>query len=176
MPRYIVNRSWLAATTVVVSCLLLLACSKPHDAAKPAPQVLTRDIVGYFCGMIVEDHSGPKSQIIVAGKAQALWFTSVRDGVAFTLMPEETAKLEAFYVTAMDIGDWEHPEQQVEAWIEAGAAWYVIGSSQKGGMGMAEVIPFSTEKAAQEFIQRFGGQLVRYSAIPPDYILGHGQG
>jgi copper chaperone NosL len=169
------NRPLLAATAVVVGCFLLFACSKPPDAAKPAPQVLTRDIVGYFCGMIVEDHLGPKSQIIVAGKAQALWFTSVRDGVAFTLMPEETAKLEVFYVTAMDIGDWEHPEQQVEAWIEAGAAWYVIGSSQKGGMGMAEVIPFSTEKAAQKFIQQHGGQRLRYSAIPRDYILGYGQ-
>ena len=63
----------------------------------------------------------------------------------------------------------------MEAWIEASAAWYVIGSSQKGGMGMAEVIPFSKEAAAQQFIQQFGGELVVYSTIPPSYILGHGQ-
>jgi copper chaperone NosL len=175
MPQCIVNRSCLAAAAVVVSCLLLLACSKSQDVTKPAPQVLTRDIVGYFCGMIVEDHSGPKSQILLAGKAQALWFTSVRDGIAFTLLPEESARRSAFYVTAMDKGSWDHPEQHAGAWIDASAAWYVIDSSQSGGMGMPEVIPFSAEKAAQEFIQQHGGELVRYSMIPSSYILGHGQ-
>jgi copper chaperone NosL len=156
------NRTLPTATAVVVGCFLLFACSKPPDAAKPAPQLLTRDIVGYFCGMIVEDHRGPKSQIIVAGKAQALWFTSVRDGIAFTMLPEESAKRSAFYVTAMDKGSWDHPEQQPGAWIDASAAWYVIDSSQSGGMGMPEVIPFSTEKQHRNL---FTSMVVRGFAI-----------
>jgi len=44
--------------------------------------------MGVFCGMNLMEHPGPKGQIITAGRIDPFWFTSVRDTVAFTLMPD----------------------------------------------------------------------------------------
>lgn len=156
-------------------CALLFACSETAELPKLTPEVVTRDDVGYFCGMIVEDHLGPKSQAFVANQAEVIWFTSVRDGVAFSLLPEERARLRVFYVTAMDLAPWDHPEQVETAWIEAADAWYVLGSEKRGGMGAPEAIPFSTRQAAQDFAAAHGGEVAAFTAIPEAYILGHGQ-
>ena len=162
-------------TAVLFIATALAACSQQQEGVTPLPQLSTRDDVGYFCGMIVEDHQGPKSQLFLAGNEDPLWFTSVRDGIAYTLLPGESGVTSAFYVTAMDKSDWNHPEKQGAAWIEARSAWYVIDSDKKGGMGMAEAIPFAEEEAAKGFVEEFGGRPVRLSRIPEAYILGHGQ-
>ncbi len=152
----------------------LVACSNDAATQKRPPAELTRDATGYFCGMIVEDHLGPKSQIALTGSAQPLWFTTARDGIAFTLLPEETRPINAFYVTAVDQGEWDHPEAQANNWLLASAAWFVIESEKLGSMGAPEAIPFSTEQAALAFAAEFGGRVLRLSDIPNSYILGHG--
>jgi copper chaperone NosL len=38
-------------------------------------------------------------------------------------------------------------------------------------MGAAEAVPFSTEKAAKAFAGDHGGNVVRFDAVPRDYIL-----
>jgi copper chaperone NosL len=167
--------SFVMKTAVLFIAIVLAACSQQQQEIKPLPQLSSRDDVGYFCGMIVEDHQGPKSQLFLAGNEDPLWFTSVRDGIAYTLLPGESGVTSAFYVTAMDKSDWNHPEKQGAAWIEARSAWYVIDSDKKGGMGMAEAIPFAEEEAAKGFVEEFGGRPVRLSRIPEAYILGHGQ-
>ena len=165
----------IGKTTVLVIAIVLAACSQQQEEVTPLPQLSTRDDVGYFCRMIVEDHLGPKSQLFLVGQEHPLWFTSVRDGIAYTLLPGESGKASAFYVTAMDKSDWNHPEKQGAAWIDARSAWYVIDSDKKGGMGMAEAIPFAEEAAAKTFAKEFGGRFVRLSGIPNAYILEHGQ-
>ena len=168
-------RRHLPLAAVFTMALLATACTKPLDEVIPLPEVSTRDAVGYFCGMIVEDHQGPKSQILLAGEKAAVWFTSVRDGIAYSLLPEETSKISAFYVTAMDKSTWDHPEQQASAWIDAKTAWYVIESNKTGGMGAPEAIPFANANAATMFVASHGGRTVSYSDMPEQYILGHGQ-
>lgn len=134
---------------------------------------MTRDDIGYYCNMIVADHSGPKGQILLSNKEKAIWFTSVRDAVAFTLLPEEPNNIAAFFVTTMDESDWEHPEKQNGNWIQAKSAWYVINSKRRGGMEQMEVIPFKQKRFASEFIQQYEGDIVSYIDIPKDYILGN---
>jgi len=142
---------------------------------KPLPAGLTRDDTGYFCGMIVEDHTGPKSQVILQRSGRPLWFTSARDGIAFMRLPEETRPVSAFYVTAVDLGDWDHPETGSGNWVEAELAWFVIESQRLGSMGAPEAIPFAGKQAALEFAKEFGGQVVSLADISDSYILGHGQ-
>jgi copper chaperone NosL len=66
--------------------------------------------------------------------------------------------------------DWERPG--AENWIDATEAFFVIGSSRRGGMGAEETVPFSTESAAADFTAQNGGRVVRFADIPGDYVLG----
>lgn len=159
----------------LVCCIVLASCSQKTPQQTPLPQLPSGDDLGYFCGMIVEAHEGPKSQIILAGEDTPLWFTSVRDGIAYTLLPEETGTVLALFVTALDDVDWNHPEQQLQSWISADQASYVIGSKKRGGMGAAEAIPFAAATAAKRFAETFGGKVVTLTQIPGDYILGNSE-
>lgn len=138
----------------------------------PQPRALTREAVGYFCGMIVEDHQGPKGQIILEATGETHWFTSSRDTLAFVPLPEEPKNVAAVYVTDMGDAAWEHPETAAGVWIDARTAWYVIGSEKVGGMGQSEVVPFRARLSAEDFSTEFGGQVVAYPSPPPEYLLG----
>jgi len=162
----------LRPLAIFICAALVLACAEQENLEKPAPASLTREDTGYFCGMIVDDHQGPKSQIYTAGQNKPIWFTTVRDGIAFTLLPEETGIVSAFYVTAMDNGEWQHPEARPSNWIEADQAWYVVQSSKLGSMGAAETIPFIDQQAAEEFTSEFGGVVLRLNDISQHYVLG----
>ncbi len=159
----------------VLFILFLVACENSSLGKIYEPQAVTRDDIGYYCNMIVEDHSGPKGQILLTGTEKAIWFTSVRDAVAFNLLPGESKNIAAFFVTAMDEAEWNHPEKQINGWIHAKSAWYVISSKQRGGMGQMEVIPFKQEQSASDFVKEFGGEVVSYVDIPENYILGNTQ-
>jgi len=150
----------------------MAGCERSQEAVQDhSPQAVTVDDVGYYCNMIVAYHPGPKAQILLDKQDKAIWFSSVRDAVAFTVLPDEPKTIAAIYVTAMDQVEWEHPENQMENWIPAKDAWYVIGSDQRGGMGQMEAVPFRVSASAEQFSQVHGGQVVAFSEIPKDYIL-----
>ena len=65
---------------------------------------------------------------------------------------------------------WSQPGDK--AWIRGKDAYFVLGSSKKGGMGAAEAVPFSSEHAALTFAHQFGGQVMRLNDIPTDQLLG----
>ena len=143
----------------------------PDSLAKPAPLEPTRDAIGHYCNMIVVDHNGPKGQIHLASAEAPVWFSSVRDTIAFTMLPEEADDIVALYVNDMaKATNWNAPEPG--AWVEAEKAWYVVGSDRRGGMGAPEVVPFSDRQKGEAFAQRHGGHVVAFDAIPREAILG----
>ena len=144
------------------------ACEKNQTVETPPPQTLTREATGYYCLMTVVYHNGPKGQIILTDKEQPLWFTSVRDTIAFTLSPEEPKNIAAIYVNDMSDADWDNPGEN--NWINARDAWYVLNSKRAGGMGAPEAVPFSSEEKAKAFISEHGGKIFRFNAIPPTYV------
>lgn len=156
------------------ACLLLAltACQETDGAAAPPPpQEITAAAVGHYCGMNLSDHDGPKGQIRLASRSEPVWFSSVRDAVAFTRLPEEPKDIVAVYVT--DLGraqDWRQPE--AGTWIEARQAWFVVGSRHTGGMGGAELLPFATVAAARLFATREGGTVVRFAEVTDAMIFG----
>ena len=156
---------------VVLAALLLLpACGEEQKAEVPLPREITREAIGYYCNMIVQDHPGPKGQIFLSDKLDPIWFSSVRDTIAFTLLPEEAKNIAAIYVNDMSQAIWEAPE--AGSWIKVETAWYVIGSERRGGMGAPEAVPFSEQSAAEAFATRHGGEVVAFADIPADAILG----
>jgi copper chaperone NosL len=150
---------------------MLTACGGEETAEAPPPAPLSPEATGYFCNMTVSEHSGPKGQIHLKSSKEAIWFTSVRDTIAFTLLPEEPKDIAAIYVTDMGAAtDWNHPEQS--GWIEARSAFFVVGSTERGGMGAPELVPFKDRQAAETFAASRGGGVVNFDGIPRDAVLG----
>ena len=154
--------------------LLLAGCEDKEKSPPPAPFALTSEAMGRYCGMNVLEHAGPKGQVILdAQVGEPIWFSSARDTLAFTMLPEEPKDIAAIYVSDMaKAPSWEKPG--ATNWIDARKAFYVIGSSAKGGMGAEEVVPFSTKEAAMQFAGKNGGRIVSFGEVPRDYVLGTG--
>ncbi|MFQ5972181.1 MAG: nitrous oxide reductase accessory protein NosL [Alphaproteobacteria bacterium] len=150
--------------------LVLVGCDEQDVAALPSPREPTADTVGNFCGMYLGEHPGPKGQIFLADEDEPLWFPSVRDTIAYLMLPEREADAIAIYVNDMARAtNWETPEPGT--WVAATEAWYVVGSDRTGGMGLPEVVPFSEEAAADEFAARHGGHVMRLADVPPEEIF-----
>ena len=139
--------------------------------SKPAAVEPTREAFGHYCGMILLDHSGPKAQVHLPDEPEPVWFSSVRDAIAFTMLPEEPRNYTAIYVNDMGVARWDAPEPGT--WIDADAAHYVIGSERMGGMGVPEAVPFAEREAAERFVAAHGGRIVALTEVPESYIFAH---
>ncbi|UDL90802.1 nitrous oxide reductase accessory protein NosL [Mesorhizobium sp. PAMC28654] len=166
----------VGALVAAVLSILLAGCSQDiAGQPKPPPQEPTATSVAYFCSMGLLEHGGPKAQAFRAGKSEPLWFSSVRDAVAFSILPGEPKDVVAIYVNDMaKAKNWDRPE--AGAWVEAHDAWYAIGSDYNAGMGGKEAVPFSDETAARSFTAAHGGTVLRFNQIPENYILESDEG
>lgn len=163
----------LSLALAILACASLLAgCERTQPSAQPpSPNEVLAEATGYYCGMLLVDHEGPKGQVLLAGRESPLWFSSVRDTLAFLRLPEEPRDIAAVYVNDMARAqNWAQPEPG--AWVDPRDAWFVIGSERAGGMGAPEAIPFSRESVAQAFVARHGGRIARLDEIPDDYVFG----
>lgn len=159
---------------LALAALLLNGCFDEDPETLPPAVTLTDDALGYYCRMIVNQHPGPKAQIHLAGQQEPLFFTQVRDAIAYQRMPEQSDKIAAIYVNDMGTAaSWDRPG--VDNWIPAGDADYVVGSSAVGGMGAAELVPFASRDAAVAFAAQNGGQVQRLDDVPDDAVLGPDQ-
>jgi copper chaperone NosL len=158
----------------LLTTLLLAGCDEAEEVVPPKPFALTSEAMGRYCGMNVLEHSGPKGQIILDARVpEPIWFSSARDTLAFTMLPEEPKDYAAIYVSDMGKApSWEKPGET--NFIDAKKAFYVIESALRGGMGAEEAVPFSAREAADQFASRNGGRVVGFDEVPQDYILGSG--
>jgi len=151
--------------------IFLAGCSQEEKTEIIAPFALTDSAMGRYCGMNVLEHPGPKGQIILSPANEPVWFSSARDTIAFTMLPEEPKSIGAIYVSDMaKAPNWEEPG--AENWVDAHKAFFVIESAAVGGMGAQEAVPFSTQEAAKEFVAEKGGRIVRFAEMPEAYVLG----
>jgi len=154
---------------LLLAGIAVSACKK--EAETPAPHALTDAAIGHYCGMMLAEHEGPKGQILLEDSDEPIWFSSARDTIAFTLLPEEPKDIAAIYVSDMGAApSWADPG--ADNWTDAKAASFVIGSSASGGMGGSEAVPFADRAKAEAFAAEKGGEVVGFDALPPDYILG----
>jgi len=157
---------------ILIFIVALSACEKTTPVEIPAAQKLTREANGYYCLMTVVYHKGPKGQIILTDD-KVLWFTSVRDTIAFTMSPEEPKNIAAIYVNDMSNAEWDNPGE--ENWINAKKAWFVLGSDRIGGMDAPEAVPFSTKNNADLFASNEKGTVYSFDSIPHEYIQNTAQ-
>lgn len=164
-----VNLFWSA---LLISTIALSGCKDSETALeKPGPIAMTEEAVGHYCNMNILEHTGPKAQIHLKVFEFPVWFSQVRDAVAYTRLPEETYEVAAIYVHDMSrAASWELPGD--DAWIDIQQAFFVIDSKMTGGMGAPETIPFGTQEGAKEFASYNGGKVVKLADIPDEYVLG----
>ncbi len=138
--------------------LVLLSACKTETASAPTPVSLTPEATGHYCQMNLWEHPGPKAQVHLKDVSAPLFFSQVRDAVAYQRMPEQSHQITAIFVNDMAAAaSWDMPG--ADNWIPAARAVYVVGSSREGGMGAPELVPFATEDAARGFAARYGGQV-----------------
>jgi copper chaperone NosL len=162
---------WAATMAIAAMMLALSACGGDEPAAQPPrPQAVSAEAVGHYCGMTLQDHAGPKGQIFVKGRAAPVWFSSIKQVFAYTLLPEEPKGLAAIYVNDMAAAGPDGATD-LNAWVDARQAFYVIGSRFIGGMGAEDAMPFSDQARALAFAQTHGGRVVRFADVPEDYVF-----
>lgn len=159
---------WLVAGLALIG---LVACGGDETSKEmPSPHAVTEDAVGYFCSMNLLEHSGPKGQILVPGEDRPVWFSTVRQTVAYTMLPESPRVLLAVYVSDLSsVEDWRRVDP--DAWVEARSAWFVVESTATGGMGGEDPMPFSDRARAEKFAQQHGGRVLAFNDLTEDYIL-----
>lgn len=154
---------------LILSILALAAC-KEDTARLPDPVPLTAEAVGHYCQMDLLEHPGPKAQVHLDGLPHPLFFSQVRDALAYRMMPEQSHAIVAVYVNDMGAApSWD--DTGADNWIKLETAVFVVGSNRQGGMGAAEMVPFGSRVLAQGFADRHGGTLLALDDIPPTLVL-----
>ncbi len=160
------------APALLLLLTLCLAGCKQEAAQDITPVEMTAETLGHFCQMNLLEHSGPKAQVHLKGMpGMPLYFSQVRDAIAYQRLPEQSSPILAIYVNDMGApgASWDVPG--TGNWIPAESAWYVLGSGREGGMGTPETVPFSSEDAAQAFARAEGGKVMRLTQIPDTAVL-----
>ncbi len=166
-----ISKPLIICSTVLIA-FLLAGCNDRDEAVElPGPIAMTEEAVGHYCNMNILEHRGPKAQIHLANIDHPIWFSQVRDAIAYTRLPEETHEPVAIYVNDMGTAtDWDFPGD--DSWIDIKTAYFVINSGKTGGMGAPEAIPFGDLNKAEKFAEVHGGNVVQLDGISDDYVLG----
>lgn len=157
---------------LLMLALLAVAACKEELVQDTSPLPLTEEAVGHFCQMNLFEHDGPKAQAHLAGLPDApLFFSQVRDAVAYLQLPEQSHEILAIWVNDMGApgATWAMPG--TTNWINAKDAFFVVGARVTGGMGAPEIVPFSTRHKAGAFVAANGGQIMTLAEIPADAAL-----
>lgn len=158
------------ALFLALSLLALAACKE--ETQDISAVALTAESVGHYCQMNLLEHPGPKAQVHLEGyEGKPLFFSQVRDAVAYSRLPEQDGVILAIYVNDMGApgATWDHPG--ATNWIPAADAHYVVGSRVEGGMGVPELVPFADLDRAAAFAAEKGGRVMALSAIPDSDII-----
>lgn len=156
---------------LLMAALALLSACERETSQNITPKDLTPQTLGHYCQMNLLEHPGPKAQVFLKDNPAPLFFSQVRDAIAYTRAPEQVAPVVAIYVNDMGAAGatWERPGDG--NWIPADTAFYVMGSARQGGMGAPETVPFSSQESADAFISKEGGHVMRLADITDDMVL-----
>mgnify|MGYP003520058196 FL=1 len=155
------------ASWAALLLLALSACNQEPPAA--APQEINQATVCALDGMTLLDYPGPKAQIQYADGSTE-YFCDTVEMFSISLRPEQQKRVRAIYTQDMAKADWRQPKGQ---WIDARAAYYVRGSSQRGSMGPT-LAAFATRADAQAFAQKYGGNVLAFAEVTIDMVDLHG--
>jgi len=140
-----------------------LGCTKKVDAIKAAE--IDRSTSCALDGMILMDYPGPKAQIHY-DKGDPDFFCDTMEMFSIYLRPEQKKRVKALFTQDMGKTPWEQPTGN---WIDAKAAYYVLGSKKMGSMGPT-LAAFARMEDALVFIKQFGGKVLKFDEVTLDMV------
>lgn len=146
--------------------LLIAACGQ-QVTQNTSPVEITRETACSLDGMTLADYPGPKAQILYDGQPKPEYFCDLMELFDALLKPEQARKVAAAYVQDMGLATWEEPRGH---WIDAKAAFFVVGSKRMGSMGPT-FGSFAREDDAKKFAAEYGGKVHKFGEITPDMAV-----
>jgi copper chaperone NosL len=157
----------LAALAALGGVPLLAGCERAADGeAALQPVEVARGTSCELDGMLLADYPGPKAQLLVAGRATPMFFCDTVELFDTLLSGERALAVRAVFVQDMGRADWEQP---VGHWIDARAAFFVVGGRRHGSMGPT-IGSFAAEADASAFASQWGGKVLRFAEIRADMV------
>jgi copper chaperone NosL len=155
------------------SAMLLLAAGllggcadKASTSAALTPVEIERGTACALDGMLLADYPGPKGQIHYADKATPDFFCDTTELLSTLLGGEQVRAVRIAYVQDMAKADWSQPQGY---WIDAKAAFYVVGGKRHGSMGPT-IASFAEDADAQRFTKEYGGKVLRFADLKADMV------
>jgi copper chaperone NosL len=151
----------------------------------PSAVTLTTDDACEVCGMITPNHPGPSTEIFYPGREPSghenpARFDSTWEAFQYDFERSDRGWERAvMYVTDYSAVDYDiadeggdllistHPE--ADAFVEASAVTFVVGSEVKGAMGR-DLIAFTDGGDAESFADEYGGELLTLDEVTPQVI------
>ncbi|WP_111414465.1 nitrous oxide reductase accessory protein NosL [Billgrantia lactosivorans] len=142
--------------------LLLAGCGESEPEALAAAEPIESGDSCHVCGMLIDEHPGPKGEAFLDKSTSALKFCSTTELFAFLRQPENEARLSHAYVHDVAAAPWPTPDDK--AFVLASEAWYVAGHDQRGSMGHT-LASFKQRHHAEAFAETHGGELYAFDDI-----------
>lgn len=151
---------------VVALIFLFLLCTVQGSiAAGPkAGEGVNKESRCPVCGMFVAKYPQWLTQINMSdGRSE--FFDGVKDMLAYYFSPGQYGAAAGAMVEEVFVKDYYSQD-----WIDGQEAFYVLGSDVYGPMGH-ELIPFSSQAAAENFLKdHHGKKIFRFAEITPEII------
>ncbi|WP_420475358.1 nitrous oxide reductase accessory protein NosL [Noviherbaspirillum sp. ST9] len=153
----------LRKPALIAIVALLAACGK--EVVQVAAVEPDQGTACALDGMVLKDYPGPKAQIHYK-EGPPEFFCDLVELFGMLLAPEQKRPVAGVFVQDMGKTDWAHPEGH---WIDAKAAYYVVGSKKVGSMG-ATFGSFASLPDAEAFAKMEGGTIHRYEQMTLDMV------
>ncbi len=114
------------------------------------------------CGMFVYKYPKWAAHMVVNGKD--FYFDGVKDMLKYYFFDKDF-KYDRNKISKVEVRDYYTLES-----LNATKAFYVIGSKIYGPMGN-ELIPFKTQKEAENFINDHGGRVIKFDQTTPQMVM-----
>jgi nitrous oxide reductase accessory protein NosL len=151
----------LSASNMKALAYFVQHASKQHTSTKHI--AVPTDAKCPVCGMFVAKYPKWSAMMVVDGKK--LYFDGVKDMMKYYIFDGDFVYDRA-KIKHMWVSDYYTLDR-----IDAKSAYYVIDSNVYGPMGN-ELIPFATQKSAEDFLsQHHGKKIVRFEDISAKMVL-----
>jgi copper chaperone NosL len=160
-------------TLAVLFCMLILGACSDNSAQK---EIIHKAVAMessdecHLCGMLIMNFDGPKGEIFRKEQGDKVFkFCSTRDMFSYYLDPENKRNVSQILVHDMSKMPWGSDSIDDKHFIDAKAAWFVMGSEKTGAMGKT-LASFSLETDALAFAKEFGGKVLGFSEVDQDSL------